>query len=164
MARLTGLLGEWDGRPVAQAYLPMSVEQLCELDADPLFMIGAHTVSHEIVSQCEPGEARRQIFQGKADLEAMLGHPVTHFAFPNGQRGNIDETGRRLVAQAGFLSACTTESLNVSRSSDPLDLPRLGIGNESLNLDILRLGLLGVYPAMNTLTGRIRKSTLQPGE
>jgi peptidoglycan/xylan/chitin deacetylase (PgdA/CDA1 family) len=87
--------------------------------------IGAHTVTHPILAR-EPDErARREILDGKRELEALLGEAVTLFAYPNGQPG--DDYAARHVAMAraaGFEAAVTTARGAASRATDPFEIPR----------------------------------------
>jgi peptidoglycan/xylan/chitin deacetylase (PgdA/CDA1 family) len=71
--------------------------------------VGAHTVSHPILARLGDDEARREIADGKAKLEALLGAPVTLFAYPNGRPGR-DYIARdvELVRRLGFKAAVTT--------------------------------------------------------
>jgi len=63
---------------------------------------GAHTLTHPILTRVGPERAREEIFGSKAAVEEILGTPSPAFAYPNGGRGDVDETVRGLVADAGF--------------------------------------------------------------
>ncbi|MCB1768448.1 MAG: polysaccharide deacetylase family protein, partial [Candidatus Competibacteraceae bacterium] len=49
--------------------------------------IGAHTVHHPILARLKPEEAEREITDSRDELQALLGEPVTLFAYPNGKPG-----------------------------------------------------------------------------
>ena len=87
--------------------------------------IGAHTISHPILTSLDDAEARREIVDGKLQLEEMTGKPVRLFAYPNGKVGmDFDERHARMVREAGFDAAFTTEVGSVNSTQDKYQLPR----------------------------------------
>lgn len=87
--------------------------------------IGAHTVSHPILVRIGNEEARREIAEGKSALEAIIGAPVRHFAYPNGVPGvDYDRAHVDIVRELGFDAAFSTAWGAASRRSDMLQLPR----------------------------------------
>jgi len=89
--------------------------------------IGSHTVTHPILSQQQLHEAEREIRHSKETLEAKLGFPVLHFAYPNGQRHDYSPAIAGMVRQAGYRSACTMISGLSSARSPLFELERLSI-------------------------------------
>jgi peptidoglycan/xylan/chitin deacetylase (PgdA/CDA1 family) len=116
----------WSGAdPRARAsHRAMSAEELRTLDRTPGMTIGAHTVSHPVLSTLSPGEQRSEMAEGRAALEAVLGHPVTSFAYPFGRRADYDRTSVEIAEQLGFRLACTTHAAVLRRGARPLELPR----------------------------------------
>jgi peptidoglycan/xylan/chitin deacetylase (PgdA/CDA1 family) len=96
---------------------------------EPPFTVGAHSRTHPILSGLGPVEARAEIAGSRADLEQMLGRPVLDFAYPNGRYPDINDTICRLVAEAGYRCAVTTEPGTVRRGDDRLALRRCLPGN-----------------------------------
>lgn len=89
------------------------------------FEIGAHTVSHPILTSLTDEAARHEIEQGKRDLEAITGTPVRYFAYPNGKVGkDFDERHKEMVRAAGFTAAFSTEVGAAVRGRDLFQLPR----------------------------------------
>ena len=88
------------------------------------FGIGAHSRTHPILSRLEPSLAKEEIEGSRREIEALLGRPVLDFAYPNGYIGDFDETTCRLVAEAGYRCALTTEQGTVQRGDDRLALRR----------------------------------------
>ena len=86
----------------------MDWSELRELAETPLCTIGAHTVTHPRLAALEAGEARREILDSKRRVEAEIGRPVRHFAYPYG--GPDAAAGREfaMAREAGFASAATT--------------------------------------------------------
>jgi peptidoglycan/xylan/chitin deacetylase (PgdA/CDA1 family) len=68
--------------------------------------IGAHTYSHPILTRLADGAADTEIRRSRDELEAGLGRPVYHFAYPNGGGVvNHDTRIANLVRSAGFRSS-----------------------------------------------------------
>lgn len=88
--------------------------------------IGAHTVSHPILTRLPLPEAEREILQSRDQLEGLLGDGVTSFAYPNGRPGeDYDRSHVEAVRKAGF-KVCVSTSWGCSRRDDDLlQLPRI---------------------------------------
>lgn len=87
--------------------------------------IGAHTMTHPILTSLEDECARGEIEGSKKALEAIIGKPVRLFAYPNGKVGkDFDERHTRMTREAGFSAAFTTRIGAVTRSQDRFQLPR----------------------------------------
>lgn len=87
--------------------------------------VGAHTITHPILARLEPAEARREIEQGKLDLESIAGKPVRLFAYPNGKPGeDFCAEHVRMVREAGFAAAFTTAAGSSTFGTDLFQLPR----------------------------------------
>ena len=69
--------------------------------------IGSHTVSHPHLTQLSANSAREEISASKKALEDRFSMPIDHFCYPY---GDWNEAVRDLVIQAGYKTACTTES------------------------------------------------------
>jgi peptidoglycan/xylan/chitin deacetylase (PgdA/CDA1 family) len=96
------------------------------------FGIGAHSRTHPILARLEASSAREEIETSRREIEALLGRPVLDFAYPNGYVGDFDETTCRLVAEAGYRCALTTEQGTVRHGDDRLALRRCLPGNVPL--------------------------------
>lgn len=87
--------------------------------------IGAHTVTHPILTSLEDTDARDEITAGKQQLEVITGKPVRLFAYPNGKRGtDFDERHVAMAKEAGFSAAFTTSAGAASARHDRFQLPR----------------------------------------
>ena len=88
--------------------------------------IGAHTESHPILAKISEEDARREIFDGRAKLEAVIGEPVTTFAYPNGRpRRDYDRRHVEVVKACGFRGAVSTARGCARKNSDLFQIPRI---------------------------------------
>jgi peptidoglycan/xylan/chitin deacetylase (PgdA/CDA1 family) len=108
---------------------PLSPGEIGKLDQGGLVEIGAHTVTHPVLSTLGPASQRREIVRSKARLEKVSDRPVTTFAYPYGKSHEYTVETVDLVRQAGFECACSSFAGTVRRSSDRLQLPRVWVQN-----------------------------------
>ncbi len=104
--------------------LMMSTSQLRGLHAAGMG-VGGHTLHHPILAQTSDEQARAEIVDNKACLEALLGVPMTLFAYPNGKPGQ-DYSARHadMVRAAGYRAAVSTAPGAARRGADLMQLPR----------------------------------------
>jgi peptidoglycan/xylan/chitin deacetylase (PgdA/CDA1 family) len=98
------------------------VRRLLELGME----LGAHTVTHPILAQVAPEEARREIADSRAQLEAIIRIPVRLFAYPNGRP--VQDYGPehvKLVRAAGFDHAVSTSWGCARTGEDRFQVPRI---------------------------------------
>lgn len=109
------------------ANLPMTSQELDSLSAESLFEIGAHTVTHPLLS-AQPAEVQRAEIQGsKTWLESLIGLPVTSLSYPYGGTEHYNETSVAAARDAGFSRACTTGSRQVTGRDNPYEWPRIAV-------------------------------------
>lgn len=102
----------------------LSTAQLRQLQAAGM-ALGAHTVSHPILSTLPEQEARLDIANGKHQLESLIQAPVTLFAYPNGKAGRDYVASHvAMVHSLGFKAAVATD-WGVARPGAGLDLLQL---------------------------------------
>jgi len=102
--------------------------------------IGAHTVSHPILTKLPDAEARAEIEGSKAALEAIIGEPVRYFAYPNGKAElDFDARHTAMVREAGFAAAFSTATGAVAPGQDLYTLPRSRPWDASTFFYMLRL-------------------------
>lgn len=103
----------------------MDRAQVRALAAQPGFAIGAHTVTHPILTRLADDDARREIVQGGAVLADWLQRPVPLFAYPNGRDGaDFDARHRAMARAAGYAAAFSTEPGVAGAGDDFFALPR----------------------------------------
>lgn len=106
---------------------PMTTDDVRALTDGGTVSIGAHTVTHPLLSTLSSEDRVQEIRQSKKDCEALMGAPVEGFAYPY---GDCDPATERLVCEAGFLWGCSTRSDRVdSAGFDPFELPRMQVLN-----------------------------------
>jgi peptidoglycan-N-acetylglucosamine deacetylase len=88
--------------------------------ADTGFEIGAHTVTHPILSELRGAALTREVVECKQVLEEILGREVPSFAYPKG-RGNTEVVTQ--LKQAGYRSARGLRMLSLSCNFPPFDMP-----------------------------------------
>lgn len=101
---------------------------------------GAHTLTHPQLDVLPPDRARFEIEASKALLEEGLGRPVETFAYPHGYGSAVT---RRLVAEAGFTSACRVRHALSSPGEDPFCLSRIVITHD-MDRDAFMSAVLGI--------------------
>jgi len=67
--------------------------------------IGAHSLSHAVLSLCSDEEARSEIQDSKIQLERALGRPVWAFAYPFGYGFTVGERELRMAQESGYSCA-----------------------------------------------------------
>jgi peptidoglycan/xylan/chitin deacetylase (PgdA/CDA1 family) len=104
--------------------LMMSSAQVRQL-RDAGMEIGGHTVHHPILAKLDDPQARTEIRDGKLALEAITGHPVRLFAYPNGKPGADYQAAHvAMVRELGFEGAVSTSPGAGKNQTDPFQLPR----------------------------------------
>lgn len=89
--------------------------------------IGAHTVSHPILSSLgSSAEIAEEVAGSKRRIEAQLDRPAKHFCYPNGRMRDIGPA-TAAVRDAGFATAVTTERGVNRANADPFLLRRIGV-------------------------------------
>lgn len=100
---------------------PEQVRRLCKSG----MAIGAHTVTHPILTRLGSDAARAEMEQGKAELEDIVGEPVGLFAYPNGVPGqDYGAEHARMARECGFSAALSTAWGAATMRSDRFQLPR----------------------------------------
>jgi peptidoglycan/xylan/chitin deacetylase (PgdA/CDA1 family) len=114
--------------------------------------IGSHTRTHPWLTRLSENAARQEIAASKKALEDTFGIPVEHFCYPY---GDWNQRVRDLVAEAGYRSACTTETgINLPGAS-PFELKRFTARYPTRNLKAIWAFVRG----WQRLSARSRRDT-----
>ena len=113
------------GQPVLPDRLMMTRQQVQQLHLEGM-EIGAHTVSHPILTTLTLAQARTEILEGRRALQSVIDAPVDVMAYPNGQPDkDYSAEHVELLRDAGFRGAVTTATGVASSAADPFQLPRV---------------------------------------
>jgi peptidoglycan/xylan/chitin deacetylase (PgdA/CDA1 family) len=130
---LVGKSNEWEQRDGEVAEMLMDdAEVRVWLAAG--HRIGSHTRTHPRLTRLTPAQAREEIVSSRKALEDRFGVRIEHFCYPY---GDWNEAVRDLVAEAGYLTACTTEPGVNTGGSSPLTLRRFTARYPSRNFKAL---------------------------
>ncbi len=113
--RLIAILSEALGNGAQEAargaiedFRPLSWEHVKRLLGSGLVQIGAHTVSHDILTNLSEEEAAREINQSKSLIQQMAGCEASVFAYPNGKATDFNDGHISCLKENGFIGAVTT--------------------------------------------------------
>jgi peptidoglycan/xylan/chitin deacetylase (PgdA/CDA1 family) len=125
------MLSQWSGcnSVVRETHRPMTVPEVQKLRDGDLISIGAHTMSHPVLSSLPIDAQRKEISGSRNLLEDIVGHSVTSFAYPYGRESDYTQESVTAVADAGFELAFSTSSGLIGKKSEPFRLPRIYVGN-----------------------------------
>ncbi|MEW2082637.1 polysaccharide deacetylase family protein [Streptomyces sp. NPDC005283] len=84
--------------------------------------VGAHTVTHPQLDTLPPQALHRELREPKAVLEDVLGHQVTHLAYPHGYNSRAV---REAAARAGYASAVAVRHALSSDTDETYRIARL---------------------------------------
>jgi len=96
--------------------------------------LGAHTITHPILTRLPLDKAQHEIEGSKRAIEAAIGAPIQLFAYPAGTRADVSHAIKEVVRRSGFQGAVTTIFGFNSPETDPYALRRGGSAdpNETL--------------------------------
>lgn len=129
--------------------LMMDWDELSELASNYYVTIGAHSVGHHVFSQLEADELEGELIEAKAELEARLGKPVQHLAYPFGGRDAVGQREFDVARECDYITAVTTRNGNLFQQHawHLQSLPRLGIDGNHPPLTLLSRMESGLIPA-----------------
>ncbi len=142
-ARILDDLSAWAGlKPVArESHRFLTPDEILRLPDGGLVEVGAHTVTHPILSRLSVTSQRDEILGSKTQLEEILGSPVTTFAYPYGSRYDYTKETAAIIQEAGFDCACSTTADVIFKNADRFELPRVYVGNWPAEEFARRMGL-----------------------
>jgi peptidoglycan/xylan/chitin deacetylase (PgdA/CDA1 family) len=143
------------GRLSASAGLSSSAltERLCldwagieALAANKLCTIGVHTLTHPRLAKLSEAAMRRELAESRAAIEAHIGRPAEHLAYPIGNRAAAGKRETEAATDLGFASAVTTRPGMVFPEHEihTTELPRLSINGNWQSVDFVEILLSGM--------------------
>jgi peptidoglycan/xylan/chitin deacetylase (PgdA/CDA1 family) len=114
--------------------------------------IGAHTLTHPVLSLCSEEEARREIQDSKIAIENALGRPVWAFAYPFGNSSTMGQREVRLTREAAF--ACAFLNVEHWTGGGPIHfiLPRIHVALNT-TLPELAAHVSGLHTRLQRVVG-----------
>jgi peptidoglycan/xylan/chitin deacetylase (PgdA/CDA1 family) len=131
------------------------------LASDGLVNIYPHSVTHPILSRCSDEKVEYEISESCLTVERETGQAPEIFAYPNGGPEDFDERAWEAFRRNGVRWSLATTNGFADRASNPLALPRIGIGS-NLSFAMFRLKLSGFAPPRRRFrAGASRRSSEQ---
>ncbi len=119
------ILGQWRG--TCENHRRVTSDQVRDLLSAG--DVGAHTRTHPLLPALDPARARQEIAGSRDDVERIVGHAVSHFAYPFGMEGAFDGVVARIVREAGLDTACVNLPGVVRRTTNRYLIPRASVGD-----------------------------------
>jgi len=95
--------------------------------------IGSHGLTHRSLGRMSEQEAREEAVCSRELIERRLGVEVRSFAYPFGTRADFSPATRRVLAEAGYTTAMTSQHGAITPDEAALELPRIKVeGGEGL--------------------------------
>lgn len=123
VADRVGGINSWDADRLNVTKPLMDWSMIHELSNNGI-SFGSHTQTHPFLTDLDDDKAREEIETSKSLIEERLQCPVSHFCYPS---GNFDDRIVRMVRDAGYATATTTQRGFAKPGDDPLALHRIHI-------------------------------------
>jgi peptidoglycan/xylan/chitin deacetylase (PgdA/CDA1 family) len=117
----------WDQAVGLRTAPLMDGQQLLEMHAAG-FEIGAHSMSHPKLPALSTEAAWQEITRSRMLLEILLNSPVRSFSYPY---GGVNESVKRMVADAGFTIACSVFTGPGTFGMEPYEIRRIAISSNT---------------------------------
>lgn len=138
--RLLATIRSWAGMSfvLRESHRSLTPDEVRTLGNGGLVDIGAHTVSHALLSELSTEAQHREIEQSRLYLQNLLNRDVTTFSYPFGR---YTQETVSIVRNEGFLAACSITHGLVKAGADCMQLPRFSVldwGGEEFEHHLLR--------------------------
>lgn len=120
VADLLGRHNEWDV-PMGEAPEPMMDAAQVRDWLAAGHHIGSHTLTHPFLTRIPASRAREEIVSSRKKLEDLFSRRIEHFCYPY---GDWNPLVRDLVMEAGYATACTTQTGVNLPGDSPFELKR----------------------------------------
>jgi peptidoglycan/xylan/chitin deacetylase (PgdA/CDA1 family) len=127
---IVGALGDDPERPVAPSspYRVLGPREVESLKASGLAELGAHGVSHAILSLITPEERERELAGSVQAVSELAGAPCRLFSYPNGRPSDYNAEVRKRLAELGIEAAVTSRPGPSVPTTPRLELRRYPVG------------------------------------
>lgn len=129
-----GIAANWKDRyfddPICQRVCySLNLEQTRRLAASGM-CIGAHTLSHPVLSQMSADLAWEEIVESRHRLEQALERPIWALAYPFGHSGALGDREIEMAERAGYVCAFLNGGGGLGASSSMFAIPRVHVTHE----------------------------------
>ncbi len=97
--------------------------------------LASHTLTHPDLKRVGTARLAREVSGSRSMLRRLFGVPVRFFCYPYGR---ADAAVRAAVRKAGYTGATTTQAGVAGPGTNPLALPRIGVGPADTPARLLR--------------------------
>lgn len=115
--------------------------------------IGAHTMSHPMLSQCSPDVAQDETAECRDRLESVLNSRVWAFAYPFGDAQSVTPEVLKIPEVAGYSVAFMNHGGGLGADLPPFALPRIHVTSQT-SLAELEAHVSGFYSGLQRRLGR----------
>jgi hypothetical protein len=123
--------------------------------------IGAHSMSHPLLSRLPLECARAEITESRACLEAVLGKRVWAFAYPFGDAQSVTPEILVMAKDAGYAAAFLNWGGGLGAELPTFAIPRVHV-TASMDLAELEAHVAGFYSSLQRHVGRNPRNLLRP--
>lgn len=148
--------GGYDSPPHRRFQL-LRRSELVELDSAGM-TIGAHTLTHPVLSQSQPEQAYAEIAESRSRLEAALGKPVWAFAYPFGNAESVTPLVLAMPQQAGFEAAFLNIGGGLGTNIPRFAIPRIHV-TAAMNLSEFEAHVAGLHGSLQRWARRHPRDT-----
>lgn len=138
----------------------LTAPELRELAAAGM-TIGAHTMSHPMLSQAPPELARAEMVESRAKLESVLQNRVWAFAYPFGDPGSVTPQVLAMGQDAGYAAAFLNFGGGLGAELPPCALPRVHVTSE-MSIAEFEAHVSGFHGRLQRVSGRAVQVAAQP--
>lgn len=119
----------------------MSWDEVKEINEEGI-NLGAHTVTHPILTKIPLMQAKNEIINSKKEIERRLKKPVNTFSYPNGLANDFNNDIKTILKENGFICATTLIPKTINNNTDLFELGRLPPGH---NFNSFKFCISGLY-------------------
>jgi peptidoglycan/xylan/chitin deacetylase (PgdA/CDA1 family) len=145
-----GLGGDWSAHlltdPLRCRFLMLNAAELRKLVAAGMG-VGAHTLTHPVLSQLSPDGAWSEIWESRCRLERVIGGPVWALAYPFGDPASVTDREQEMAERAGFTCAFLNVGGGFGAQAPLFALPRVHVTGE-MNLGEFEAHVSGFYRSL----------------
>lgn len=132
--------------PLRRRFLMLNQVELRAL-VDAGMEVGAHTLTHSVLSQLPAEEAWCEISESRQNLERAIGRPVWALAYPFGDAASVTQRECEMAERAGFTCAFVNSGGGLGAQMPRFALPRVHVTG-TMNLAEFEAHVSGFYRSL----------------